>query len=62
MKTRFCDIPFAGEAIALLHGKVIWTNYISGDCPPDVAMMTVTNVYITDGIFIFELDDSEGGN
>lgn len=56
---RFIDIPFAGEAIALHDGKVIWTNHDSGDCPPDIGMMTVTNVYITDGIFIFELDDDK---
>lgn len=61
MKTRFCDIPFDGDAIALHHGKVIWTNFYGGDCPPDISMMTVSNLYITDGTLIFELD-SEGGN
>lgn len=53
---RFIDIPFAGEAIALHDGKVIWTNHDSGDCPPDIAMMTVASVYIVDGQFIFELE------
>lgn len=56
MGARFIDIPFAGEAIALHDGKVIWTNHYSGDCPPDIGMMTVASVYIVDGQFIFELE------
>ena len=56
MSIRFADIPFEGEAIATLDGKVIWTNFYSGDCPPDIAMMTVASVYIVDGQFIFELE------
>lgn len=55
MGIRFADIPFQGEAIATLDGKVIWTNFYSGDCPPDVAMMFVKNIYTTDGQFVFEL-------
>ena len=55
MEVRFNDIPFVGDAIATHNGKVIWTNHESGDCPPDVCMMIVSNVYIVDGQFIFEL-------
>lgn len=52
---RFIDIPFEGEAIATHDGKVIWSNTFSGDCPPDICMMLVKNMYIVDGSFIFEL-------
>lgn len=57
MSIRFADIPFEGEAIATLDGKVIWTNFYSGDCPPDVAMMFVKNIYMVDGQFVFELSE-----
>ena len=55
MNIRLIDIPFEGDAIATLDGKVIWTNHESGDCPPDICMMFVRNMYITDGQFVFEL-------
>ena len=57
MSIRFNDIPFEGEAIATVDGKVIWTNHYSGDCPPDIAMMFVKNIYTADGQFIFELTE-----
>lgn len=59
MKVRFIDIPFAGDAVAMHDGKVLWTNHHSSDCPPDVAMMTVASVYIVDDEFIFELEDAD---
>lgn len=59
MKVRFVDIPFEGDAIALHNGKVIWTNHNSGDCPPDISMMTVASVCIIDGQFVFELEKGD---
>lgn len=59
MKIRFADIPFSGEAIATLDGKVIWTNYESGDCPPDIAYMFVEDSYVVDNILVFELSKGE---
>ena len=55
MKTRFIDIEFEGDAIALYNGKVIWSNLEDGDCPPDVAMMYVTNMYTVGGMLVFKL-------
>lgn len=55
MKVLFADIPFVGEAIATINGKEIWSNHISGDCPPDICLMEVDCVYIEDGRFVFEL-------
>ena len=55
----FNDVPFVGDAVATLDGKVIWTNHYSGDCPPDIALLFVKNVYIVDGEFIFELTKEE---
>ena len=57
MKIRFSDIPFTGDAIAIHNGKVIWTNLISGDCPPDIAFMSVQNLYVIDNLLVFELTD-----
>lgn len=51
----FNDIEFTGEAIATSGGKVIWTNLQSGDCPPDIAIMKVINLYTIDGVLVFEL-------
>ncbi len=59
MKVRFIDIPFEGDAIALHNGKVIWTNHDSGDCPPDIALMYVENMYVADGHFVFELEKDD---
>lgn len=55
MKIKFGDVPFVGDAIATLNGKVIWTNHESGDCPPDIHILYVQNLYIADGQFVFEL-------
>lgn len=59
MKVHFIDIPFTGDAIALHNGKVIWTNHESGDCPPDICMMTVSNMYTIDSQLVFELANNE---
>ena len=55
MDIRFADVPFSGDAIATKDGRIIWTNRESGDCPPDIAIMIVTNIYTVDGTFVFEL-------
>lgn len=52
----FADIPFSGEAIAIHDGKVIWTNHESGDCPPDIATLHVSNLYTIDNVLVFELN------
>lgn len=56
MKTRFIDIEFEGDAIALHKGKVIWSNLKDGDCPPDVALMLVSNMYTAGDVLVFELE------
>ena len=49
------NLPIEGDAIATHNGRVIWTNHESGDCPPDIIMMIVKNIYIIDGEFVIEL-------
>ena len=56
MSVMLNDIPFAGNAIAIHNGKVIWTNHESGDCPPDVATLHVRSMYVVDNVIVFELD------
>lgn len=51
----FNDVQFTGDAIATSGGKVIWTNLVSGDCPPDIAVMKVVNLYVVDNVLVFEL-------
>ena len=55
MGIRFADIPFSGDAIATHNGKIVWSNMRSGDCPPDIAMMVIVNMYTSCGAIIFEL-------
>lgn len=54
---RFIDMPFTGEAIATHDGKVIWHNFYSGDCPPDIALRYVKNMYVENEVLVFELTE-----
>lgn len=51
----FNDVPFVGDAMATWNGQVIWTNHISGDCPPDLCSMIVKSMYVIDDIMVFDL-------
>jgi len=50
---RFHDVPFTGDAV------VIWHNFHSGDCPPDIEMLYVKSMYVEDGVVVFELTDKD---
>lgn len=54
---RFIDVPFMGEAIATHDGKVIWHNFHSGDCPPDISNLYVKYMYVEDKVLVFELTE-----
>lgn len=56
---KFHDVPFTGDAIALKDGRFIWHNFHSGDCPPDINILYVKNMYDEDGVIVFELTDKE---
>lgn len=49
------DIEFSGDAVAILDGKVVWSNQTSGDCPPDIACRNVRIMYAVSNMIVFEL-------
>ena len=53
----FGAVPWIGNMIATMDGRVIWTNHESGDCDPLLTMAKIKDVYVVRYQIVVDLDN-----